>query len=94
MAFYKLELSETVVRGMTVYVEAANEEEARAKVDAGDWNEEVVDDDPHEVVRREIDSVEPMTADELAQAAFVTECQTCGKVSRITGNDFCDCPLE
>ena len=93
MAFYKLELSETVVRGMTVYVEAANEEEARAKVDGGDWDEEV-EGDPHETVSREIDSVEPMTADELAQAAFVTECVTCGKVSKITGDDFCDCPLE
>jgi len=82
--FYKIEMTETVVRGMTVYVEADSEEEAREEASHEScWLDEETDD-PHDTVAREIDSVAELTAEEMDTVDFLTQCQECGVYALLT----------
>lgn len=87
MAFFKIELTETVNMMKTVYVEADSEDEAREF--AGDrtcWLAEE-DDDPHtEDPFLEIDAVAEMSEDEQGAACFLTRCAKCWQFFAVTSD--------
>jgi hypothetical protein len=85
--WFRVEATEIVTRGLTVYVEAESEDDARVKVRDGDYDDKFASaGDDHETCSVDVDSVEEADDD-------MSQCVECG-AWHVLFEDFgngCDC---